>query len=144
MRCLLHPAPVLIATLLLTACGVQRPVAVIDEAPEELVVEEVVVEEVASEAPISAEAILAGEQMPASLRLVTIPGFGYRIGDQRIDLATLDRVLAVIAKHNRFTDIQVRVPAGQARAASARPVIDLCERHRLACVGIDDGLRVVP
>lgn len=134
---------------LLVACGGGRKKALIIEQPAEAPAaaetsdtaaddEATVAASIEPEADTSAAAIISGEHVPSRIAILVVPGLGYRIQGERVELEQLDRILARMAKHNRYADIQIRTH-DQGSASMVAPVIDLTERHGLVNVTLYDG-----
>ncbi|MDA3963848.1 MAG: hypothetical protein PF961_23915 [Planctomycetota bacterium] len=80
----------------------------------------------------------SGVTVPSRIAISIIPGIGYQIEGKNANLAEIDELLRLMAKHNRYSDIQIRAKS-RGTATLVQPLLDLTEKHDLVNVSLHTG-----
>ncbi len=70
--------------------------------------------------------------------IVLVPGHGYLLGGDMLDLRGIEAQLAAIARENRFSDIRI-VTGARSPVDQIGPLLDLCQRLGLVNVSLSRG-----
>ena len=144
---MLRLIPLAILILTLTACGGSRKkVATPVITDPEMMTETAEGDGDQTEGPEAADAAEAGQAtagdgqpaIPNVVKLVIIPGNGYLMNGKKATLNEIDELLRLVAKNNRYADIQLRTH-NNGTATLIQPVLDLTVKHKLVNVTLNDG-----